>query len=170
MFQHEAAARQYARDSLAGAFARWRFFGTDLYNAAVALNSTEYRNRMGQHRGVINTTLLQKLLRDIGNGRGNHMDYSKFTMDAQRSFNDPSAINTALRRRIADYDSLSTSQREQLMQDMARYYAPFGGKGDMLGISTGKAQSSPGSSFLKWAAKIGLLAWGSYEFGKSLVR
>lgn len=167
MFQHESAARKYASDTLnGGPFTSWRLFGTDLYNAAVALNNDLYRNKMGAHRGVINVPLLQKLLRDISNGRGNHMDYSNFTMSAQRSFGITDNALMSIRRRIADYDVLGTSQREQLFNDMKRYYAPFGNTGDMMNIS--KAKSS--SSFLGWAAKTGLATWGGYELGKRIGR
>jgi len=170
IFQSQRPAQQYAKKTLdGGAFSSWRMFGTDLYNAAVALNNEEYRRKIGATRGVINVPLLQKILRDASNGRANHNDFAKFTMDAQRSFQVTDNLLAGLRRRIAGYESLSRTQREDLMNDMNRYYAPFGGRGDMLAISRGKT-GSPGRSFLKWALGLGALAWASFEFGKSLVK
>jgi len=171
MFQHENSAKQYASSTLnGGSFNRWRFFGTDLYNAATALNNTEYRNKMGATRGIINVPLLQKLLRDISRGKGKSVDYAKFTMDAQRSFNVNSSLLTSIRRRIADFEHLSHDQRTQLLADMSRYYSPFNGKGDMLMTSSEKSGSGVGRSFFKWAAKIGLIAVAGYEFGKWLIK
>ena len=171
MFQNEKTAQHYASTTVSGgSFNRWRLFGTDLYNAATALNNSEYRAKMGANHGIINVPLLQKLLRDISNGRGRHTDYAKFTMDSQRSFGSSDAVLTALRRRIADYESLSQDQRQQLLSDMGRYYAPFGGRGDMLSVSSEKSNSGPLRSFLKWAVKMGLIAWAGYEFGKRIGR
>lgn len=170
MFQSEKAAQQYARKTLeGGAFFSWRMFGTDLYNSAVALNSDEYRSRLNATRGVINVPLLQKILRDASAGRANHNDYAKFTMDAQRSFQVSDNLLASIRRRVAGFESLSQSQREQLLSDMGRYYAPYGGRGDMLLISKNKSGSS-NRSLLKWALGLGALAWGSWELGKRLVR
>lgn len=167
MFQHEPAAKKYAETTLhGGPFTSWRMFGTDLYNAATALNSSEFRNKMGVYRGTLNIPLLQKLLRDISNGRGKHMDYSEFTMGAQRSFGISDSSLMSIRRRITDYDLLGSSQREQLFNDMKRYYAPFGNQGDMMNIS--KTKSS--GSFLGWAAKTGLATWGGYEIGKRIAK
>lgn len=172
MFQHEKSAQRYALDSLSsGSFNRWRMFGTDLYNAATALNNPEFRSKMGVNHGIINVPLLQKLLRDISGGRGRHTDYAKFTMDAQRSFDSNDSTLTALRRRIGDYEALNQSQRENLFSDMGRYYAPFGGRGDMLNVSMGSGAGSGSiKSFFKWAAKVGLMAWAGYEFGKRIGR
>lgn len=170
IFQSEKPAQKYADKTLSGgAFTSWRIFGTDLYNAAVALNSEEFRKRLNITRGVINITLLKKILRDASAGRALHTDYAKFTMDAQRSFQVNDNLLAGLRRRVADYEALSREQREQLMSDMGRYYAPFGGRGDMLAISKGKTGGS-GRSLLKWALGLGALAWASYEVGKRLVR
>jgi len=169
IFQHESAARQYASKTVgSGPFDKWRMFGTDLYNAATALNVREYREKIGADRGTLNIPLLQRLLRDIGSGKGKASDYAKFTMDAQRSFDISDSLLTGLRRRIADYEHLSMEQRQQLLSDMGRYYAPFGGSGDMKDISKGK--SSVGRSFLGWALKMGALAWAGYEIGKRLTK
>ena len=145
-------------------------FGTDLYNSATALNSSNYRSKLKISRGTINVTLLQKLLRDISNGRGQAGDYAKFTMDAQRSFDISDSLLTGLRRRIGDYEALSPSQREQLMGDMARYYAPFGASGDMLDVAKTKGKSGATRGFLGWALKVGALAWASYELGKRMAK
>lgn len=170
MFQSEKTSQQYARKTLeGGAFSSWRMFGTDLYNAAVALNSGEYRTRLNITRGTINVPLLQKILRDASAGRANHNDYAKFTMDAQRSFQITDNLLAGIRRRVTDFESLSISQREQLLSDMSRYYAPYGGRGDMLLVSKNKSGSTS-RSLLKWALGLGAVAWASWEFGKRMVR
>jgi hypothetical protein len=170
LFQSEKTAQQYAKKTLdGGAFERWRMFGSDLYNAAVSLNSPEYRARLNINRGTLNVPLLQKILRDATNGRANHQDYAKFTMDAQRSFQVSDSLLAGIRRRIADFEHLSSSQREDLLSDMSRYYAPYGGRGDMIQISRTKS-SSTGRSLLKWALGLGALAWANYEFGKRISR
>ena len=171
LFQHEKAARKYAKDSLnSGMFTRWRFFGTDLYNAATALNSTEHRAKLGVTRGVINTTLLMKILRDASEGRAKNSDYAKFTMDAQRSFGISSSLLAGIRRRVGDFPHLRASQQQELMADMGKYYAPFGGKSDMLEIGAGKARTSMGKSLLMWALKIGAVAFTGYQLGKHMAK
>lgn len=171
LFQHDTTAQNYAKKTLdGGAFQRWRMFGTDLYNAAVALHSPEYHSKLKISHGVINVPLLQKILRDASKGRAKSTDYSKFTLDLQRSFNVSSSILASIRRRVADFEHLSEDQRKQLLGDMSRYYAPFGGKSDMLGISVQKSETGASRSLLAWAAKMGVLAVASYHFGKWLVK
>lgn len=171
LFQHDAAAQNYAKKTLdGGAFQRWRMFGTDLYNAAVALNSTEYRTKLKISHGTVNVPLLQKILRDASGGRAKATDYGKFTMDMQRSFGVNSSLLASIRRRIADFEHLSREQRDQLLGDMGRYYAPFGSKSDMLGISVQKTDTGSSHSLLAWALKMGVLAAASYQFGKWLAR
>lgn len=163
LFQHERAAQRYANDSMgSGAFNRWRFFGTDLYNAATALNSTEYRSKLGVRRGTINIPLLQKILRDASKGRAKNSDYAKFTMDAQRSFGISSTSLAGLRRRISDFEHLDNKQRRALFADMGTYYNPFGGESDMIRISNSKAPGSKTKSFLGWAVKTAALASAAY--------
>lgn len=167
LFQQEKAAKKYAKDSLnSGMFMRWRFFGTDLYNAATALNSSEHRAKLGVTKGVINTALLMKILRDASEGRAKYSDYSKFTMDAQRSFGVSSSLLAGIRRRVGDFPHLRHEQQTELMADMGRYYAPFGSKSDMLDIGAGKARTSMPKSLLMWALKIGAVAVGAYQLGK----
>jgi len=169
LFQNEKAAQKYAKNSLdSGMFMRWRMFGTDLYNAATALNSPEHRTKLGIRHGVINIPLLMKILRDASVGRAKNSDYAKFTMDAQRSFDISSSMLTGVRRRVGDFEHLSVHQREELLADMARYYGPFGGKSDMLDIGSTKAHTSMGKSLLMWALTVGAVATIGYQIGKRL--
>lgn len=171
LFQHEHAAQVYAKTTLdGGAFHRWRMFGTDLYNAATALNSSEYRSRLNVSRGVINVPLLQKILRDAAAGHAKSTDYAKFTLDAQRSFDVSSSILGGIRRRVGDFEHLNDDQKKMLLSDMGRYYAPYGNKSDMLSISVDKSHASPVKSFLGWALKMAAIGYASYHFGKSLVK
>lgn len=158
IFQTEKPAQEYAKKTLdSGNFRAWKIFGTDVYNATVALTAPEYRDRLDIKHGNLNVPMLQKILRDASHGRAKGTDYSQFTMNVQRSFNLSSAILTSVRRRVSDYALLSDIDRKSLLGDMARFYSPFNSRGDMLDIASDQSDSATSRSLIQWAWKLGSL-------------
>lgn len=158
IFQKEKSAQDYAKKTLdSGNFAKWKIFGTDIYNATVALTASEYRDRLDVKTGNLNVGMLQKILRDASHGHAKGTDYSQFTMNVQRSFNLNSAILTSVRRRVSDYALLSDSDRKGLLGDMARFYSPFNSRGDMLDIASHQSDAATSRSLIQWAWKLGSL-------------
>jgi len=150
------AARRYAKRTLARPnFDKIVSNGSDLGNLAAAINTKAVDNISG----TISVLQFKQYLREMAAGRYNNGFVKRFFYSAEKNLGTSNSQLKQLRRLVADYPSLSTTEKKTVENMLKRQFMDHSRRSDL------RSQETTGG--LKNFAKNAALAFGAgYALGK----